>query len=122
MGEQYSSRGITYVLNPSIKIEVFFEIKIFFNKNKRSFALAITEEMWSVEFIFELKLIPRSTTSEMFDKFTPASSNFEAIGSFCLFVTKSHFDFSVEIGSCQVSAHFLYCQVSLERVSLKDVT
>ena len=49
-------------------------MKILFNKNSRCFALVTMLEIWSLKFNLELKITPKSSTSFVCDRFTPASS------------------------------------------------
>ena len=125
--EQYSSNGIIYVLKPSIKIDGFLETKIFFSKNNLCLALAMMEEICSLKSNFELKLTPRSITSFVSGKFALANSNAYPSGfwflDLCLLEIDSHFDFSVEIGNCQVSAHFvIFVRISLKALPSSSFT
>jgi len=110
-----------YVVKPSIKMEEFLDTKIFFSRKSLCLALAIIAEICSPKSNFELKLTPRSNTSFVSGKSTFANLNAFSPGVrflvLCLLEKCNHFDFSVEIGNCQMSAH----SVILSSISLKDL-
>ena len=62
MVEEYSSKGLTYVLNALTKFIGFLERKLLRTKDLRWFVLETIPFMWFLNLSFESMVTPRSQT------------------------------------------------------------